>query len=318
MSRVLELTDPGNKLNNLITPCFISPTITGLIPNLTPDIPANVPLFFTSTDFMDNSFIKKKKAANFLGIPEKWIFLGHCTTFNNFDNVSKKGFSFSSRKGEKIVITSQDYDKLIDFIQPQGCVCLYSQPSQDKDSQRQILKRTDAAKRFSKQYPNIITFATPDAEKANLALFVQLNTVNEDEIEKIKSEIAKRDSKLPRMVFCDGYPTDIKRLVEIGIDLFVLTLPKYYADRGYALTFEYDKDSYDSLGISLHDKNLTEHDHTPILQGCQCNCCRQHFKSYIHHLLNVKELLAGSLLMQHNIHHMEKYFEYLRGIIKNN
>ncbi|KAK6627446.1 hypothetical protein RUM44_009923 [Polyplax serrata] len=54
-------------------------------------------------------------------------------------------------------------------------------------------------------------------------------------------------------------------------------------------------------------------DFSPILRNCTCYTCKHHTKAYIHHLLNVKEMLAHTLLMIHNLHH---YLQFLGAIRK--
>lgn len=47
--------------------------------------------------------------------------------------------------------------------------------------------------------------------------------------------------------------------------------------------------------ICLHDKTFRT-DPSPLLPGCQCFACLKHTRAYIHHLLNVHEMLAEILL----------------------
>ncbi|KAL0280389.1 UNVERIFIED_CONTAM: hypothetical protein PYX00_001692 [Menopon gallinae] len=54
----------------------------------------------------------------------------------------------------------------------------------------------------------------------------------------------------------------------------------------------------------------------PISKHCNCITCRNHTKAYIHHLLNVKELLGPTLLTIHNLHHYVKFFETIRKSLK--
>ena len=43
-------------------------------------------------------------------------------------------------------------------------------------------------------------------------------------------------------------------------------------------------------------------DKTPLVEGCACQACSRHTRTYIHHLLKSKELLAEVLLYAHNHH----------------
>ena len=51
------------------------------------------------------------------------------------------------------------------------------------------------------------------------------------------------------------------------------------------------------VGISL-DMSLRAHanDSRPLLPGCQCFCCQNHSRAYIHHLVRTHEMLALVLL----------------------
>lgn len=53
-----------------------------------------------------------------------------------------------------------------------------------------------------------------------------------------------------------------------------------------------------NLPVSVIDLNDVRYvsDGTPIQQDCPCYACVHHTKSYVHHLLNVKEMLAQVLL----------------------
>jgi tRNA-guanine family transglycosylase len=103
--------------------------------------------------------------------------------------------------------------------------------------------------------------------------------------------------------------------VNIGFDIFVLRMPIIWAEKGVAMTFNFDPDNdFEDLCMDLKDMEYA-HDHTPVVNGCDCLCCRNHTRSYIHHLLEVHEILAGTLLVLHNIRHYQRFFEAIRGEI---
>ncbi|XP_068210253.1 queuine tRNA-ribosyltransferase accessory subunit 2 isoform X2 [Palaemon carinicauda] len=54
----------------------------------------------------------------------------------------------------------------------------------------------------------------------------------------------------------------------------------------------------------------------PLLEGCACYSCKNFTRSYIHHLVKVNEMLAPVLLMIHNLHHWNTFFESIRSAIK--
>ena len=56
-------------------------------------------------------------------------------------------------------------------------------------------------------------------------------------------------------------------------------------------------------------------DASPLLPGCHCLACRdgRYTRSYVHHLIKAKELLAEILLFGHNLHQMLVLFKELSG-----
>lgn len=54
-------------------------------------------------------------------------------------------------------------------------------------------------------------------------------------------------------------------------------------------------------------------DKSPLVDACQCHCCRNHSRAYLHHLLRAKELLAEVLLYQHNSHCIRELFGRVRN-----
>lgn len=64
--------------------------------------------------------------------------------------------------------------------------------------------------------------------------------------------------------------------------------------------------------LNLRDANLAR-DHSPILPGCSCDCCKNHSRAYIFHLLNANEMLAEVLLYMHNLHHYLRFMEAIRA-----
>ena len=80
---------------------------------------------------------------------------------------------------------------------------------------------------------------------------------------------------------------------------------------GLALVFSFDK-AAEAQKINLRDP-LFLTDGAPLVEGCPCYTCQKHCRSYIHHLLNVHEMLAFTLLQLHNWSHYLNWFAWLRG-----
>ncbi|XP_071517072.1 queuine tRNA-ribosyltransferase accessory subunit 2 [Panulirus ornatus] len=67
--------------------------------------------------------------------------------------------------------------------------------------------------------------------------------------------------------------------------------------------------------ISLKDKNNMSL-MKPLVEGCDCYTCKNFSRAYIHHLINVNELLAPVLLMMHNMQHWLNFFSSIREAIR--
>lgn len=132
---------------------------------------------------------------------------------------------------------------------------------------------------------------------------------------------------VPRLVSGVGEPLQILDAVSRGIDGFVSTYPATLTKRGIALAFWVDAESADDsvervhereeLGSLLHVRELRfERDFQPLVRGCDCFACKQYTRAYVHHLLNVREILGDVLLYLHNLHQYYRFFRVLRREIK--
>ncbi|XP_044140099.1 queuine tRNA-ribosyltransferase accessory subunit 2 isoform X2 [Bufo gargarizans] len=166
----------------------------------------------------------------------------------------------------------------------------------------------------------------------------QGSSVNpEAKLNLISAVTAELPEDKPRIIHGIGRPDEVMDCIERGVDLFDSTFPYEVTERGCALCFthqyqpdpetavldkeeltnggetedpEIDCPKITSYEICLKEKRFRE-DFRPLLQGCTCYCCRHHSRSYVHHLLTSKELLAGILLMIHNFQH---YFSFFRSV----
>ncbi|XP_071801892.1 queuine tRNA-ribosyltransferase accessory subunit 2-like isoform X2 [Asterias amurensis] len=171
-------------------------------------------------------------------------------------------------------------------------------------------------------------------------------------MESVLNEIPEDKPRfLPRV----GRPDEVIQAVELGVDIFDSAFPFEVTERGCALVFSYHLDHPPSVNdeevrhtlpasssmtdtdggndwttqcgengedggrtmyeIKLSDQRYVE-DFSTLVEGCECYCCVNHTKAYINHLINVKELLAGVLLMIHNFHHHFKFFQSIRQALQ--
>ncbi|BDA42772.1 probable Queuine tRNA-ribosyltransferase accessory subunit 2 [Coccomyxa sp. Obi] len=70
----------------------------------------------------------------------------------------------------------------------------------------------------------------------------------------------------------------------------------------------------DDTTISLHSERFRR-DTGPLSRGCPCHTCLRHTRAYIHHLLNVNEMLAEVLLEIHNSRNYLDFFADARRAI---
>jgi len=129
----------------------------------------------------------------------------------------------------------------------------------------------------------------------------------------------------PRFYFGPARPDLVFELVGAGVDVFDASYAHLVTDRQRALVFNnvFKKDRVVDKCISskeyrfdieLADPSLRL-DMTPLVEGCTCYTCRKFSRAYLHHLVVVKEMLAGILLTLHNLHHYLTFFASLREAI---
>jgi len=104
-----------------------------------------------------------------------------------------------------------------------------------------------------------------------------------------------------------GEPIDILEGVVRGVDIFDCVLSTRIARHGNAFTR--------SGKINLKNLKFRE-DFTPVEEGCDCYCCRNHTRAYIRHLLLADESLGPRLLSIHNTRFLIKMMEEIRVAIK--
>ncbi|MEK7452809.1 MAG: tRNA guanosine(34) transglycosylase Tgt [Patescibacteria group bacterium] len=112
----------------------------------------------------------------------------------------------------------------------------------------------------------------------------------------------------PRHMLGIGEVVDIFEGVERGIDLFDCVIPTRVARHGILFT---KNGKYDIK------KSNNKDNFEPIVLGCGCYACKNHSKSYLHHLMRANEMLGHSLASIHNLYFMMKLMEDIRGSINN-
>lgn len=113
-------------------------------------------------------------------------------------------------------------------------------------------------------------------------------------------------SEKPRYLMGVGSPEDLVNGIWRGVDIFDCVLPTRLARHSAAMTFK---------GRMNLMNSIYTRDPQPIDPGCECYTCRHFSRAYIRHLINVKEMLAATLISIHNIHTLEELVRQARAAI---
>lgn len=111
-----------------------------------------------------------------------------------------------------------------------------------------------------------------------------------------------------------GGITDIWNGVKHGIDTFDCVHPTRLARHGGALCCPHLNGGKEFININ---NNCFRTDTNPIDNNCDCYCCKNFSRSYIHHLFKAKEMLGGHLLTIHNARFMVRLMNTIRTSISN-
>ena len=105
-----------------------------------------------------------------------------------------------------------------------------------------------------------------------------------------------------------GTPGNILEGVSRGVDLFDCVMPSRNARHGHLFTW--------NGIINLNNSKYTKDDN-PIDVTCNCPTCRQFSRSYIHHLIKAKEVLALRVCVIHNLYFYNELMEKIRTELDN-
>jgi queuine tRNA-ribosyltransferase len=96
----------------------------------------------------------------------------------------------------------------------------------------------------------------------------------------------------PRYLMGVGFPEDLLRAIEAGIDMFDCVAPTRMGRNGTAFTRQ---------GRIRIKKSAHKDDPRPVDEACDCPCCRLYCRGYLSHLFRCKEMLGPILLSIHNL-----------------
>lgn len=111
----------------------------------------------------------------------------------------------------------------------------------------------------------------------------------------------------PRYLMGVGLPEDILESVERGMDMFDCVIPTRYARSATLFT---------TRGKLRLTSRRFRRDFFPIDASCDCYCCKNFTRAYLHHLYNSNEILSAILAAIHNVHFYMKMMEGARVAIE--
>ncbi|MDQ2077248.1 tRNA guanosine(34) transglycosylase Tgt [Marinimicrobium sp. ABcell2] len=110
----------------------------------------------------------------------------------------------------------------------------------------------------------------------------------------------------PRYLMGVGKPADIVEAVRRGVDMFDCVMPTRNARNGHLFTRE---------GVVKIRNARHRHDTGPVDSHCDCYCCQNFSRSYLHHLEKCGEMLAAQLATIHNLTFYQNLMAQLRAAI---
>jgi queuine tRNA-ribosyltransferase len=110
---------------------------------------------------------------------------------------------------------------------------------------------------------------------------------------------------LPRYLMGVGTPIDILEAVHRGVDMFDCIIPSQLAQRGTVFT---------SHGRLHMQRTVYKMQEGPLDARCDCHCCKNYERGYLHHLAKTSEYLGWHLL---GIHNISFYHRLMREIREN-
>ncbi len=137
--------------------------------------------------------------------------------------------------------------------------------------------------------------------------------------EVVEMAMEPLDPSRPVHLLGIGGIRDIFYGVQHGIDTFDCVHPTRLARHGGALIPSTVWNSLGEDGQEREHMNLRNSrfrmDPRPIDETCQCQTCQTFSRSYLHHLLKARELLALQALTLHNVHFMNRLLASIRKAI---
>jgi queuine tRNA-ribosyltransferase len=128
-----------------------------------------------------------------------------------------------------------------------------------------------------------------------------------EDMQRILAHVGPRlPENKPHYLMGVGTPEDLVEGVANGVDMFDCVMPTRNARNGWLFT------RFGDIKI----KNARYKDDTaPLDESCDCYCCQNFSRAYLHHLHRSKEILGARLNTIHNLHYYLKLMQEMRDAI---
>ena len=132
---------------------------------------------------------------------------------------------------------------------------------------------------------------------------VSVGETEEEMLQQVQWTTAVLPVEKPRYVMGVGTPTQLLKMVGMGADMFDCVMPSRAARHGMAYTA--------NGTLNLRNERFKQ-DYSPLDQTSDCYASLEFSKSYIRHLIQAKESLAGTILTLHNLRFFVSLLEQAR------
>ncbi|MCA1248671.1 tRNA guanosine(34) transglycosylase Tgt [Massilia sp. MS-15] len=128
-----------------------------------------------------------------------------------------------------------------------------------------------------------------------------------EDMQRILAHVGPRlPENKPHYLMGVGTPEDLVEGVANGVDMFDCVMPTRNARNGWLFTRFGD--------VKIKNARYKD-DMAPLDESCDCYCCRNFSRAYLHHLHRSNEILGARLNTIHNLHFYLKIMQEMRDAI---
>jgi queuine tRNA-ribosyltransferase len=128
-----------------------------------------------------------------------------------------------------------------------------------------------------------------------------------EDMQRILAHVGPRlPENKPHYLMGVGTPEDLVEGVANGVDMFDCVMPTRNARNGWLFTRFGD--------VKIKNARYKD-DQAPLDESCNCYCCKNFSRAYLHHLHRSNEILGARLNTIHNLHFYLKIMQEMRDAI---